>query len=807
MLLVCGLLVACGSPDSESGPESGGEPSGSGSVADSGGEGALQFEPRERVAAELQALCRGIQASDERYFGRRRAQDLAAQLRTPQANPLDEAALHVQYGRELLELGEPLRSLEHLQRAAAFAQQQGVPRELGLDLLGSLALTHLQAAEDANCVEHHSGASCILPITAEGVHRQPEHARAAGDYFLQFLEEIPDSVHSAWLLNLSRMVSGDWPQGVPERFRASEEIFSGRNLANAPPTSGSAPGRWVDRAPALGVNAVDLAGGAILEDLDGDGLLDLLSSTSDPCDHLKAFRNRGDGSFEDVSEAWGLDVQLGGLNLIHGDVDGDRRPDILVLRGAWLLENGRMRNSLLLNRVDEGLGFVDVTRASGLASLAAPTQSAAFADYDGDGDLDLYIAHEALEPNLYPSQLMRNDGQGRFEDVTNAAGVANLRYAKAVTWGDYDNDGDPDLYVSNFGPNRLYRNEGDGTFTDVAPQLGVTEPQLKSFTSWFFDYDNDGDQDLFVADYNGPPFKCAAWFFGVDLEEGQPLLYRNDGGSFTEVSRDVGLRQTLLPMGANFGDLDNDGQQDIYLGTGNPEYESLFPNVMFRNLGDRFEDITYSHGFGHLQKGHGVAFGDIDNDGDQDLFHQLGGFYPGDSFGNALFENPLFRGADQQQGLAGPAWLTLRLHGVKANAFGVGARITVTTRDEAGSRRQLHSVVGTGGTFGGSSLQQELGLGDAVAVEELRIQWPGSGTVQTFEDVPLRQVVDLYEDRKRLAPVSLPRLDLSAAGHGSMNHGSSDHASSDNGSSSSSSSHAAHESSTPAPAASAPSGA
>ena len=231
---------------------------------------------------------------------------------------------------------------------------------------------------------------------------------------------------------------------------------------------------WRNLSAELAVNPLDLAGGAVMEDFDGDGLLDLVSSSSDPCKPMRAFRNDGQGGFEDVSIRWGLDSQLGGLNLVHADYDNDGAPDVLVLRGAWLGNDGRIRNSLLRNDVTGDTGrFVDVTAAAGLAYPAYPTQTAGWADYDGDGDLDLLIGNESTatstDPlqflgragNVFPTQLLRNNSDGTFSDVTRSAGIANRQFAKSVAWGDYDNDGDPDAYVSNFGPNRLFRNNGD----------------------------------------------------------------------------------------------------------------------------------------------------------------------------------------------------------------------------------------------------------------------------------------------------------------------------------------------------------
>ena len=253
-----------------------------------------------------------------------------------------------------------------------------------------------------------------------------------------------------------------------------------------------------------------------------------------------------------------------------------------------------------------------------------------------------------------------------------------------------------------------------------------------------------------MADYSVSVEKAAAYFLGRDTHEGQPLLYRNDGGRFTEVSRSLGLEAPVLVMGANHGDVDNDGFPDVYLGTGDPEFESLLPNLLLRNRGAKgFEEATAAFRLGYLQKGHGVAFGDVDNDGDLDLFHQLGGFYPGDAYANALFENP---GNTNR-------WITLRLEGRRANRFGVGARVTVRVRQD-GVARSIHSLVGSGGSFGGSSLQQEIGLGAAEAVEEIVVRWPGSDSGESFGAAALDGTYRVVEGRGELEELRVVPIKL-----------------------------------------------
>jgi hypothetical protein len=731
------------------------------------------LQPESPPPGPFQKVCQELRDSRNPYFGLGFLAEV--QGRYEQATDANErTAFQGLLGRELLKHGRLDEAIDNLELAFASAQAQARTDDLATAVHWHLALAHLAKAEDENCVGHRTGASCIVPIRADAVHPLPEHSRKAAALFLDYARKHPKNLQAIWLLNLASRVSGDFPEGVPTNLRIDDSRLGG----GADGLGSDAMARWQDIAVDLGINATDLAGGAVVEDFDGDGFLDLVTSTWDPCGAMTAFRNDGSGGFDNVTAAWGLDEQLGGLNLIHADYDNDGRLDLLVLRGAWLLGDGRIRNSLLRNVAGpQGAPrFVDVTEASAMAQPAYPTQTAAWADFDLDGDLDLYVGNEATEASPYPSQLYRNLGDGSFEEIAAQAGVENLRYSKGVAWGDYDADGDPDLFVSNFGENRLYRNDGplespEGwKFVDVAAEYGVTRPERESFASWFFDYDNDGDLDLFVGDYEMKVAQVTGSYMGMSFEKGQPLLYQNQLADspervvgFKEVSRQVGLVRPAMPMGANYGDIDNDGWLDIYLGTGEPDLASLMPNQMYRNRAGHFEEVTFPGGFGHLQKGHGVAFGDVDNDGDQDLFHQLGGFYPGDTFGNALFENP---GNDNH-------WLSLELVGKAANRFAVGARLKLVVARKSGEQREIYLLVGAGGSFGESSLRQEVGLGDATRLVGLEVQWPRAGTLkertQVFDAAALALVkldrhYQLTEGEAILEPVERTRISLRSEG-------------------------------------------
>ncbi len=709
------------------------------------------------IRSELEKICRDLAQSDNLYYGTKQVEQLE-QMIGAATDPRRIIDLKKKLAQERLRLGDNVESLQLLLEALRLAATHKLEAKVQIQILMELGVSSLRIGEVINCVRKHTPDMCIMPIEEAGRHSDPRAALDAMNAFQNVLEGVPGYIPAQWLLNIAAMTVGRYPEGVKEQDRIP--------LENLTPEHDI--GRFRDVAEKVGLRIFGTAGGALVDDFDGDGLLDVVTSAVYPCSPMRFFRNDGRGGFEDRSQASGLDQQLGGLNLVHADYNNDGHLDILVLRGGWLANQGRMRNSLLRNHGDGT--FSDVTHALGLAEPAYPTQTAAWADFDLDGDLDLYVGNEggiregssptllsSAEDSLdsHPSQLFRNNlesGKEGFTDIAEAAGVTNLIWAKGVAWGDFDGDRDPDLYISNIGPNRLYRNDG-GTFTDIAVPLKLTEPAIRSFATWFFDFDNDGDLDLFVTDYNAKGTDVARHYLGLDpiRSGGHVRLYRNEGGgkSFTDVSEPMGLAVPSLPMGANFGDLDNDGFLDIYLGTGTPSYHDLTPNLMYRNDGGtRYVDVTFSGGFGHLQKGHGVAFADVDHDGDQDVFEQMGGAFPGDTYQSMLYENPGH----------GNGWVHIKLEGKKSNRAAIGTQLKVDIESPSGKRSIYHHV-GSGGSFGGSPLRAEIGLGDAKVIRRLEVYWPASDTRQVFKKVAINGSYHLIEGGE-LERVTLPRLEL-----------------------------------------------
>lgn len=211
-------------------------------------------------------------------------------------------------------------------------------------------------------------------------------------------------------------------------------------------------------------------------------------------------------------------------------------------------------------------------------------------------------------------------------------------------------------------------------------------------------------------------------------------------GTFKDVTSEVGLDKINVPMGANFGDVDNDGFLDIFLATGGPEYGALIPKMLLRNdEGKSFVDITASSGTGDLHKGHGVAFADLGNRGSQDILVSIGGATPGDAHAFRVFENP----GNQND------WLNVKLVGVKTNRSAIGARVKVTVENEGHAARSIYRTVGSGGSFGASPLQQHIGLGKSAKITDLEVWWPASNTRQKFSGVAVNQFIEVKEFAKK----------------------------------------------------------
>jgi len=534
-----------------------------------------------------------------------------------------------------------------------------------------------------------------------------------------------------------------------------------------------------------------------------------------------------------------------------------------------------------------GIQFQDVSRESGVVFthvnggsgekyyVETMGSGACWLDFDGDGDLDLYVVNSTELPGFEAAarpthHLYRNDGKGRFSDVTQRAGLAASTYGMGCAAGDVDNDRDVDLYLTNFGPNVLYRNQGDGTFVDVTAAAGVGDPRW-SASAAFADIDNDGDLDLYVANYvdftlennrfcgeRKPGYRT---YCHPDEYNGVPdSLYRNRGdGTYEDVSTKAGVADPAgKGLGVVFTDINDDGWQDIYVandktinflylnnrdgtfkdismasGTGfsesglaqagmgtdagdvngdgridlivtNLDYET---NELYLGNGDlTFTDATFPAGLGghcFLEVGFGTDMLDYDNDGDKDLLvvnghiidnialfrdevtyeqrrcmlendgtgkfkeaaPRLGADFirPGVGRGLAVADydddgdqdfyvvncnraGELLRnlgGNDPKRG--GGHWILIALEGTRSNSHGVGARVRIMTKDAAGKERWQMDEARAGSSYlSQNDPRLHFGLGSATRIARIEIRWP-SGTVQTLTDVAADQILKVKE--------------------------------------------------------------
>ena len=706
-------------------------------LAQAGPTPAYQSAGTRRMVERLQRITRQTPPDNVPYLSAQRAALLQTLLPTT-TNVATIAQMRGRLASELLRSGRSEDALREFDAVEEFIRARGGAlssrSRKELDLQRAVAL--LRLGEQENCQINHTSESCLLPIQPGGYHQLPRGSRGAIEKLSGLLGSNPNDLLARWLLNIAYMTLGEYPAKVPSQWLIPPKCFeSDYDIKRFPDVAGN-----------VGLDVDDLAGGTIVDDFDGDGFLDVVASAWGMTGQLRYFRNNGNGTFSERTREAGLWGIVSGLQIVQTDYNNDGYPDIFVLRGAWLASAGRIPNSLLRNN---GNGtFDDVTEEAGILSFH-PTQTATWFDFDNDGWLDVFIGNESVPGDTNPCELFRNNGNGTFTECAEKMGVNVVGFVKGVTSGDYNNDGRPDLYLSirDEKENILFRNDGPLTegrgatngwkFTNVTALARVPGP-VEPFPTWFWDYDNDGWLDIMVSGYaTRDAGDVAADYLGLPNTAERPRLYHNNhDGTFTDVTAAMKLDKVLVAMGANFGDLDNDGWLDFYLGTGDPDFTTLIPNRMFRNAeGKFFQDVTTSGGFGHLQKGHGISFADLDNDGDQDIYEVIGGAYSGDNFRNVLFLNPGH----------GNRWITLKLEGVKSNRAAIGARIKLVVKTGQGER-SIHKTVGTGASFGASPLRQEIGLGQAQAIVRAEIFWPVTGKTQVMEGLEMDHLYKIRED-------------------------------------------------------------
>jgi FG-GAP-like repeat len=569
-----------------------------------------------------------------------------------------------------------------------------------------LMSSYLRLGENENCRENHSFESCLLPLKGKAVHIKPEGSSQALKYLEVELVARPENIGAKWLLNVAHMTLGTYPDKVPAQWLIDPKFFQSEYDIKTFPNV----------IELLGIESYTSMGTGILDDFIGqDGLKDLFQCSASYNRDVKLYRNLGNGKFEDRTEAAGLKGISGGANCRQADFNNDGHLDIFIMRGGWL--NLKHVNSIIRNNGDGT--FTDITFKTGITSIGA-THSMDFADINRDGLLDFFVANEDVACELW-----LNQGHDTFTNVADLD-ILNCGLVKGMVFTDYNDDMWPDIMLSRYsGKNRLLRNDGNfsasesgkWSFTDVSVEVGLGDPWF-SFPTTSFDADQDGSLDILVGGhlFEGPDAVCWIYTnedyfinslhtsanpgFGGDSSQKLTHLFLNKGGKFVEIGAEGGLRRHIMSMAMNYGDLDNDGFLDLYFGTGQPDIRALQPNRMYRNAGgSKFQDVTTSGNFGHLQKGHGIAFADLDNDGDMDVYGQMGGAFYGDFFHDAIYLNP---GHDNH-------FVKFELRGIETNYKAIGSRVYVHTFDAEGNPRVLHHFVSTGGSYGSNPLEGHVG--------------------------------------------------------------------------------------------------
>lgn len=651
-----------------------------------------------------------------------------------ETNPGKRINLELEYAFELLKEGRSLESLQQYEATTKTIIENKIPLDpqTKRNLLFIVGMAYMRHGEIENCVQSHNHESCFIPIKGGGVHQLPFGSRKAIIQFETILKEFPNDLEAKYLLNIAYMTLGEYPDKVPPAWLIDPAWYT--NKVKIKP--------FEDVAPLLGLNYNGHAGGAILEDFTNDGWLDLVISSWNHKDPTLFYVNNGDGTFTDKSEESGIINHLGSLNINQVDFNNDGWMDIYIMRGAWYLKDGDIPNTLLMNT---GKGtFEDVTLKAGLTHYA-PTQASAWADFNLDGWVDLVVANESYSDYLRGIDLYINQKDGTFTHESVKYGLTQNEYFKGCVAVDVNNDRYPDIYFSGLtNGNMLMINhgyEGKEVFLPAGPTADVRAPHM-SFPCWNFDYNNDGNEDLFVSGFSNDGSPGVLWIKGHEKKPDQtflPKLYRNKGNMvFEDVSEQMGLNEVAFTMGCNFGDINTDGFLDFYLATGNPLYQSLVPNKMYLNMdGKKFEDVSYSGNFANIQKGHGVSFGDWDHDGDEDMYVVIGGAYDGDFFYNCLLQNPNENNNN---------WIVLNLEGTSANKAAIGARVAISVQ-EGGKERKIYRTVTSGASFGANSLALEVGLRKSTSINSVTVQWPCKDCPdQVFTGMEINKAYKLVQD-------------------------------------------------------------
>lgn len=474
--------------------------------------------------------------------------------------------------------------------------------------------------------------------------------------------------------------------------------------------------------------------GASWGDYDNDGDPDLFLALSDQANAL--FKNNGDGTFTRVTDTPITQGNVVSSNGMWMDYDADGDLDLYVSNyglqvrdeGAFILPTPQFRPNQLF-RNDNGT-FTAITD-NALVLHHNASWGSSWGDYDNDGDVDVFVAGDAGHANF----LFRNDGSGNYTPVTDMPIVEAGGPTRSATWIDYDEDADLDLFLVHFmtGGTRLnlYRNQLQETGVATFEAHGETPMETDTFASgtWsatWADYDADGHQDLYITTH----FSGSA-----------NLLYRNANGQFQARSQHILGRENESASDACWGDYDNDGDVDLFISVSTTRPR---PSRFYRNNGNgMFEQLTLDAFQNAPALANGCAMADYDNDGDLDLYVVTGSAF----FLTTPVPNLLFRNDDGNQN----NWINLDLRARGLNPYALGARVEITAVLDGQIRTQTRWLTGNAGDRTQSDFRIHVGLGKATTIEQIAVYWP-SGAIDTFAQVAVNQFLRITEGQP-LTPV------------------------------------------------------
>jgi len=545
-------------------------------------------------------------------------------------------------------------------------------------------------------------------------YRAGRFRQAVADGVAAMTEDSKNERARAWLWLSSRSLGG-YPESVPAEHRMEMKV--GYEASSV---------HYDDIATRLGLDKTSAGRGTAIFDYNNDGLQDIVFTAAHGGCSL--YRNNGDGTFTDVSINSGLDQCVNGFIVTAGDYDNDGFTDLYVTRMGFYVGE-----SVLYHNNGDGT-FTDVTAKAGVQNWG-PGFTASWVDYDCDGYLDLFVANNlgGLFDRRIPNRLFHNNGDGTFTDVTKEAGLHTVFPTFGSAWGDYNNDGYPDLFLSaSLGRPQLFRNNGDGTFTNVGMEAGLTDYVIGT-TCFFCDYDNDGWLDIVQFAWSDHEDVIYTMRNGHGPADGKPMrvYHNNRDGTFSVVSGALGIDGCWGTMSGNFGDLNNDGNLDFMLGNGSPRMDRLEPFVLLESDGRQYRNVSFSAGLPFTGKSHGTNCADLFGDGRLSIIIAAGGAYPGDLLTSSV-HLPRERPGN---------YLNVRLAGTRSNRSAIGARITLLS----GGQRQMREV-GGGTNFGCLPFEQHFGLGKLSKVDALEIRWP-SGLRQRVENPPVNGTIRVTEGR------------------------------------------------------------